>query len=153
MKLKLKRYSDDGDSTLGLFYIDGKFSCYTLEDERRDVKVPGETRIPSGTYKVVYQENRTPMTIRYKNKYTFFTKHLMLVGVKGFSSIYIHSGNTDKHTDGCILLADSCISNVTREGFVGNSRDAYKRNYGIITQALDNNEDIFLKVEDEDVSN
>ena len=28
------------------------FLAYTLEDEQRDVKVYGETRIPAGTYKL-----------------------------------------------------------------------------------------------------
>ena len=148
MKLALKRYSDDGESTLGLFYRDGHFSCYTIEDEHRDVKVKGETCIPAGEYKVVYQEVVTEMTKRYRNKYSWFDKHLMLENVPGFTSIYIHVGNTDKHTDGCLILGDSCISNVTKDGFVGSSKDAFKRNYGIITQALDSGQDVTISVED-----
>ena len=33
-----------------------KFLAYTLEDEQRDVKVYGETRIPAGTYKLKLRE-------------------------------------------------------------------------------------------------
>ena len=55
MKLEVQRFSSQSNSTLGmLFDVTGtpKFLCYTLEDEFRDVKVSGETRIPSGTYNV-----------------------------------------------------------------------------------------------------
>jgi len=145
MKLKLKRYSDDGDSTLGLFYIDGKFVCYTLEDESREVKVKGETCIPEGTYNVIYQDTITPMTERYRDKYDWFDKHLMLDNVPGFSTIYIHIGNDDSATDGCLLLGDSAISNVTKDGFIGSSKNAFRRNYKTICDAL--NSDISVSIE------
>lgn len=136
MNIELKRYSDDGDSTLGLFYIDDKFVCYTLEDEHRDVKIKGETCIPEGTYNVIYQDNITPMTEKYRGKYDWFDKHLMLENVEGFNSIYIHIGNTDENTDGCLLLGDSTISNVTKDGFIGSSKNAFKRNYKTICDAI-----------------
>ena len=56
MKLKVLRFSSQEDSTSGLLFLEGKkgleFLCYTLEDERRVLKVKGETRVPSGTYKI-----------------------------------------------------------------------------------------------------
>ena len=69
MEILLLRYSDDGDSTMGLLFIDGKFECHTLEDEHRDVKKPGETRIPEGKYKVNFRNERTPLTKKYAAKY------------------------------------------------------------------------------------
>ena len=56
MKYEVLRVSSGKDSTSGLlFEIDNNkrtFLAYTLEDEQRDVKVWGETRIPAGTYKL-----------------------------------------------------------------------------------------------------
>ena len=56
MKLEVLRISSQDDSTSGILFdvVNGKrkFLCYTLEDEQRDVKVWGETRIPAGEYKL-----------------------------------------------------------------------------------------------------
>ena len=55
MKLEELRFSSEKDATNGLLFdvTDGrKFLCYTLEDEHRDVKKYGETRVPAGTYKI-----------------------------------------------------------------------------------------------------
>ena len=53
MKLKVIRFSSQKDSTSGLLFddSDGKleFLCYTLEDEYREEKISGETRVPAGT--------------------------------------------------------------------------------------------------------
>ena len=53
MKLEVIRFSSQNDSTLGLLFDvthGRKFLCFTLEDEARDTKVMGETRIPAGIY-------------------------------------------------------------------------------------------------------
>ena len=52
MEIITQRYSDGGKSTLGLLFIDDIFNGYTLEDQRRDVKVMHETRIPAGRYEI-----------------------------------------------------------------------------------------------------
>jgi len=53
MKLEVKRLGDNGDATIGAFYINGIFKCFTIEDqEQKGKKVRGETRIPEGTYDV-----------------------------------------------------------------------------------------------------
>ena len=41
MKLELKRFSSQSDTTLGLLFADGAFECFTLEDEYRSQKVKG----------------------------------------------------------------------------------------------------------------
>lgn len=81
---------------MGKLYIDGKFQCFTLEDEFRTIKVKDETRIPSGTYGVIWT---------YSNR--FKRDMLLLEQVPGFAGIRIHSGNTDKDTSGCILVGES----------------------------------------------
>ena len=56
MELEVLRFSSQKDSTNGVLFdvTEGKrkFLCYTLEDEYREEKVMGETRIPSGTYNI-----------------------------------------------------------------------------------------------------
>ena len=46
--IEIKRFSSAKDDTLGLVYVDGRFFCFSLEDEHRRVKVKHETRIPGG---------------------------------------------------------------------------------------------------------
>ena len=57
MKLKVIRFSSQQDSTSGILMEDTdmglKFLCYTLEDERRALKVKGETRVPAGIYNII----------------------------------------------------------------------------------------------------
>ena len=56
--------------------------------------------------------------------------------VPGFEYILIHTGNTDEHTEGCLLVADSSTQNITREGVIGASVNAYKRIYPRLAQWL-----------------
>mgnify|MGYP001608463751 FL=1 len=53
MKLTLQRINAGKESTIGVLYINGAFAAFTIEDEYRTVKVKGETRIPSGIYKII----------------------------------------------------------------------------------------------------
>ena len=61
MKLKVLRFSSEADSTHGLLFqetdLGNRFLCYTLEDERRALKVKGETRVPAGIYKIEFVAN------------------------------------------------------------------------------------------------
>ncbi len=85
------RYTDK--STIGEMYIDGKLLCNTLEDKVRTFKIPKITAIDSGTYKV-----ELTMSNRFKEVMP------ILLGVPNFTGIRIHRGNTDKNTEGCILV-------------------------------------------------
>lgn len=96
MKLRLVRDTFTDQSTEGILYIDGVKHCYTLEDVVRapGVKVPNETAIPYGTYKVILAPFRgDPNKIR---------PHVLNVPL--FSGICIHGGNTAADTEGCILV-------------------------------------------------
>lgn len=150
MKLEVLRFSSQKDSTSGLLFdvTDGRreFLCYTLEDEHRelDKKVMGETRVPAGTYKI------TLRTVggfhgRYLSKYgSDFHKGMLWVrDVPGFEYILIHTGNTDEHTAGCLIVGNTQSSNlIKKDGFVGSSVDAYKRIYPKIADALLNGEEV-----------
>ena len=149
MELEVLRFSSQKDSTNGiLFDVTGgkrQFLCYTLEDEFREDKVAGETRVPSGTYKV------TLRTVggfhgRYDKKYGEMHKGMLWVrDVPNFEYILIHTGNTDEHTAGCLLLGDSQQANFgNSDGFVGSSTQAYKRVYPSIAKALEEGESVSI---------
>ena len=58
--------------------------------------------------------------------------------VPGFEYILIHTGNTDGHTSGCLLLGDTQTNNQVKEdGFIGSSVQAYKRVYPQIAKVLE----------------
>ena len=73
MKLELKRFSGQSDTTLGLMFVDGEFECFTLEDEYRAEKVKGETRIPAGTYKVEKREVIFTLCFKMYQVFNMFT--------------------------------------------------------------------------------
>ena len=139
--LEVMRYSSGADSTLGLLFENGpegrEFLAYTLEDEFREEKLSAETRIPEGTYDI---KLRTVggFHSRYAAKFgTPWHKGMLHVqDVPGFEYILIHTGNTDEHTMGCLLVADSSTQNITKDGFVGASVSAYKRIYPSLAEWL-----------------
>jgi hypothetical protein len=53
VKLVLTRNPSLAHCTLGDLSMDGDHVCFTLEDVVREVKIPGETAIPAGTYEVI----------------------------------------------------------------------------------------------------
>jgi len=154
MKLKVIRFSSQKDSTSGLLFdvTDGtKFLCYTLEDERREEKVMAETRIPAGVYSILLRKEGG-FHGRYTKKYGAMHKGMLHVqDVPNFKWILIHTGNTDEHTAGCLILGDSQENNVLmKDGFIGKSVQAYKRVYPPIAEALENGEEVTIEYIDLD---
>ena len=148
MELLLQRFSTGDESTLGILYRDYRqFRCFTMEDQPNEPKVPGETRIPAGRYKI---ELRTDggMNARYSKKFDWHFGMLWLQDVPGFTYVYIHYGNYERDTDGCILVGDGCQSNVLDDGMVMSSVASYTRLYSEIMQAMDADNDIWITIED-----
>ena len=138
--IEVLRYSSGADSTLGILSENGpegrEFLAYTLEDEFREEKVSAETRIPEGTYDVKLRTTGG-FHSRYAAKFGDWHKGMLHVqDVPGFEYILIHTGNTDEHTMGCLLVADSSTQNITKDGFIGASVSAYKRIYPSLAQWL-----------------
>ena len=141
MKLKVLRFSSQEDSTSGLLFLEEnsklKFLCYTLEDEKRSLKVRGETRVPAGVYQIKLRTEGGHHE-RYTKKYGSMHKGMLhIIDVPNFKWILIHTGNTDEHTAGCLLVGDTQQNNVlVKDGFIGKSTNAYKRIYPDIARAL-----------------
>lgn len=105
MELTLKRIARKPTYTIGRMYVNGEYFCDTIEDVDRGlkqtddlkkisaVKVKGKTAIPMGRYLVT------------KTFSTRFKRDMYLLNnVPGFAGVRIHSGNTDKDTEGCLIL-------------------------------------------------
>jgi hypothetical protein len=147
MNVLVLRYSSH-KSTLGLFIIDGKFACYTLEDAFHVVKIPGETRIPEGTYEITLRTFGGHHE-RYSQKFPEFHKGMLHVtNVPNYEHILIHIGNTDDDTEGCLLIGDSSMTNINSDGRIENSTIAYKRVYPIIANAIESGEQVLIKYRD-----
>ena len=155
MELEVLRFSSQKDSTNGLLFdITGgkrRFLCYTLEDEHREDKVMGETRVPAGTYRITLRKTGG-FHGRYLKKYGEMHKGMLWVrDVPNFEYILIHTGNTDEHTAGCLLVGDSQQTNFgDSDGFVGSSTQAYKRIYPMVAEVLEGGGDVTISYRDFD---
>ena len=155
MKLEVKRFADNGDTTLGILYVNGIFQCFTVEDqEQKGEKVMHETRIPNGVYSIGLREAGS-FNEKYKVAYKDMHKGMLCIYNAGdwkiitpthnFQYILIHTGNSDSHTSGCLLLNDA----VSGKTFIGSSSvDAYKRIYPTITSALLKGEEVTIEYTD-----
>lgn len=154
------RYSSAEESTLGLLFelgarataappaADRRFLCHLLEDQWQEVKVSRETRIPAGRYRL-----RLRRFGGFHEKYTvrfpgIHVGMLELVDVPGFTDILIHSGNTDDHTAGCLLVGDVALQNVSQRGALEASAAAYRRIYPNIARAAAAAEGAFITLQD-----
>jgi len=144
MRLTLKRFHSTKDHTLGLLLKGEEFLCFALEDGPRDVKVPGETRIPAGSYRVTLRKEGG-FHHRYSAQHHDIHRGMLwLRNVPGFEYILLHIGNRPKDTRGCILVGDSS----DMQGFIGRSTNAYRRVYPPIAAALEDGKDVWIDVED-----
>lgn len=152
MRLELLRYSTQKNSTLGLLFLINDetnkkdFLCFVLEDEKRETKVYGETRIPEGTYKIKYRKEGG-----YHNKYSkrFADIHrgmLQIMDVPNFDYILLHCGNVTDDTNGCLLVGDVISQNIDKEPFLGQSTTAYTRIYPQLADILDSQKHLSLKI-------
>jgi len=138
MNLELERKPEFSfqDRCIGGLYIEGVWFCYTLEDtdrklEEGGVKIPGQTAIPRGRYKVI---------INYSNR--FKRDMPLILDVPQFEGVRIHAGNTPESTEGCPLLGmeyDAPTHNILK------SKIAFDEFFEILEKSLDE-EDCYLEV-------
>ena len=137
MKLTVVRTQFGTDATNGLLFIDGIFECYTLEDQYQAVKVMHETCIPEGTYDINFRKTggvHAKYSERYKNAHYGM---LHIQDVPNFTYILIHTGNTDEHTSGCLIVGETQQDlEVSKDGFIGSSTVAYKKMYAKVAGQL-----------------
>lgn len=134
MELKLNRIFLGSSATIGELLVNDKHLCDTLEDRVRPEgeKVYGKTAIPEGMYEV--KLTHSPR----------FKKILPeILNVPNFSGIRIHTGNSSKDTEGCILVG---TWDGEKEDWVGNSRIAFDELMSLLEEATNNKEKITITV-------
>lgn len=134
MELTLNRIFLGSSATIGELLVNDKHLCDTLEDRVRPEgeKVYGKTAIPEGTYEV--KLTHSPR----------FKKILPeILNVPNFSGIRIHTGNSSKDTEGCILVGtwDS-----EKEDWVGSSKIAFDELMALLEEATNNKEKVTITV-------
>lgn len=152
-KVLVLRQPSKLDWTLSDFYFDAFRMGVGVEDEKRETKVHGETRIPNGIYNlglrnspkfsnsyfrddegnlISAKERKTPEQIAM-----YHTPHEMIwvMDVPGFEYILWHWGNTDLDTHGCYIVGSVFGSSNGRDG-VTNSRKKYTEIYPILWRSI-----------------
>jgi hypothetical protein len=142
MELILHRRFLGEEYVIGSLYINNEYFCDALEDkdrgltqstpldEIRKIKIPHETPIPTGIYKVIV--NLSPAKRRMLPR---------LLDVPGFSGALIHRGNTKNDSSGCILAGENKV-----KGRVVNSAEYEKRLVKLLTEAQERGEEIRIKI-------
>ena len=156
MNIIVNRQKSQKDWTLSTFNADdNSFKGVGVEDEKRDIKVFGETRIGAGTYELELvnspkfsheycrDANGNLMLAKDWNlskpeiKGIFKWKHELIhvKNVANFESILWHWGNTDLDTYGCYIVGSVFGKTKGRDGVL-NSRKKYTEIYPIIFRAI-----------------
>lgn len=134
MQLKLNRIFKTNTFTIGELYINEKYVTDTIEDRVRPEgeKVYGKTAIPEGTYEV--KLTHSPR----------FKKILPeILNVPNFSGIRIHTGNSSKDTEGCIIVG---TWDGEKEDWVGSSKIAFDKLMSLLEEATNNKEKVTITV-------
>ncbi len=166
MDFILQRYSNvaaNGGSSQGILLekieSGSQFFCHTLEDEKREIKIAGETRIPAGFYELkIWNDGQNPnqWVLDHRAKYNlngenWFKFPIEVTKVPGFAGVLIHTGIDQSHTDGCILLDDTMGNNSIDMANQGaRSLEAVKRFYLKVYPNLESGGKVFLTIRDED---
>lgn len=150
MKLVNTRIVSDANSTLGVLTVDGKKVGWIIEDEHRDEKVKGKTRIDADTYNVDFQLQLTPLTKKYRAKYPWFTHHLELQFVPNFTGVYIHIGNFHTDTDACQIIGYKAGFDKNNNYRNFESTYCFKDLYLQIKAALEGDEKVTYQIIDAD---
>lgn len=108
MEILVNRTARKEGYTIGRMSLNGVYFCDTLEDTDRGLnvtmsvdeilakKIKAQTAIPTGKYNVILT-----FSPRFKRVLP------LLLSVKGYEGIRIHAGNTNKDTEGCLLVGEN----------------------------------------------
>ncbi|EOA9627441.1 DUF5675 family protein [Campylobacter coli] len=151
MKITINRRYTGKTCVIGKFKVlddDDKilFECFSLEEDKEGLESGKDLRIPTGVYNL-----RRHSPSRFENTLRSITKkdddtmiNVYNDDVPSSRAILIHWGNTDKDTQGCILLG---LTKDNNNESVGQSRQACKEFYDLVHGK--NLEDIKLEITNE----
>ncbi len=137
MLIKVIRKWFTPKSSSGIISVDGVKCGFSLEDVARPhgVKIPNETAIPAGDYKVI---------LDYSNRFKRVMPHIL--DVPGFEGVRIHGGNTAENTSGCILVGLE-----KGEDKIYNCQPTFDYIYHSIEQARNRGEEVTILIINEQI--
>ncbi|EOC3117139.1 DUF5675 family protein [Campylobacter jejuni] len=150
MKVTINRRYTGKTCVIGKFKVldDDKilFECFSLEEDKEGLESGKDLRIPEGNYNLKrHSPSRFENTLRSITKKDDDTMiNVYNDDVPSSRAILIHWGNTDKDTQGCILLG---LTKDNNNESVGQSRLACKEFYDLMYGK--NLEDIKLEITNE----
>lgn len=142
MNVVLQRLFVRDGAQIGMLGVDEAPLCFTLEDEPRAVKVPGQTCIAAGRYEL---KLRTFGGLYEKYRLRFPWNEpgmLWLQDVPNFTDVMMHCGANKEDTAGCVLVGRGALI----FGALTESATAYQVLYNKISAALLNSEQCYLDV-------
>jgi len=105
-------------------------------------KIKGDTCIPYGKYSVTLDVVSPKYSNTAKYPYAKIAKGKMprVLGVKGFDGILIHAGNTQKDTEGCLLVGYNKV-----KGQVINSQATWQKLYNRLLSAKNQGQSVTIE--------
>ncbi|MCB0851644.1 MAG: hypothetical protein KDD63_05460 [Bacteroidetes bacterium] len=137
--ISIKRFDSGPEDTLGKLYMNGKFTCYTLEDS---------SPAPAGEYEIVL-ETHTGRHATYLFRFRGIHKGMLkFKDVPNFDSVMIHIGNRASDAKGSVLPGLQ-IAQVDHENAreVWFSDQAYLVLYKKVVEAMDAGKKVVAVVE------
>ncbi|EAH8381805.1 hypothetical protein EVC84_06625 [Campylobacter jejuni] len=150
MKITINRRYTGKTCVIGKFKVLGDdeeilFECFSLEEDKEGLESGKDLRIPEGNYNLKrHSPSRFENTLRSITKKDDTMINVYNDDVPSSRAILIHWGNTDKDTQGCILLG---LTKDNNNESVGQSRLACKEFYDLMYGK--NLEDIKLEITNE----
>lgn len=142
MEIQVNRIARKDGYTIGRMSLNGVYFCDTLEDTDRSLnaamsldeilskKRKGITAIPTGKYDVILT-----FSPRFKRVLP------LLLSVKGYEGVRVHAGNTNKDTEGCLLVGEN-----KEKGKVLNSRATLEKLMPILLDCEKRKEKISITI-------
>lgn len=142
MEIQVNRIARKDGYTIGRMSLDGVYFCDTLEDTDRGLnstmpvdeilskKRKGITAIPTGKYDVILT-----FSPRFKRVLP------LLLSVKGYEGVRVHAGNTNKDTEGCLLVGEN-----KERGKVLNSRATLEKLMSVLLECEKRKEKISITI-------
>lgn len=142
MEIQVNRIARKDGYTIGRMSLNGEYFCDTLEDTDRELnssmqeseilakKIKAQTAIPTGKYDVILT-----FSPRFKRVLP------LLLSVKGYEGIRIHAGNTNKDTEGCLLVGEN-----KAKGQVLNSRATLEKLMSVLLECEKRKEKISITI-------
>jgi len=144
-EIYLKLLKENPNSTISILTIDNSNTCFVLEDGYNKVKIKGQTRIPSGRYRLMFRKEGTHH-IKYEKMYPWHKGMIELQDVPNYKYILIHIGNYVKDTEGCLLVGKNYQLNLKTGSYeVLGSTLTYTKIAHLLTDLMEDNR-VFINI-------